>query len=631
MTYNLFKKKSIQYSALTKLSIIFLFFLLFFYGCVGSKENKNQVFESYSIPYVTREDTSPLIIYNYIDINSSVSNGLVWTPFVLPNENGIRIHESDFLDGYWNGENNPILPPEPGSCRTLENTDIDPSLTKGPLKLIHFMSDRINPEQDDKKLFFLLSPSGQKPFAMLRLNANGKASCFISLKSYYISTGYGQYRKEIQVNGEERNIKVTFPENTFIKIEPKVTNGIHKGDILRVGRSISKQEILTLNTNYNEGDFLIPTKIEGDLFVSGNFESKNMGVDEYLKTSILIGKNPFELQLEPSSYTFAVLRKNKLVCLKNVNLKESELYELSCPQLQKEDIEFEDESKNYYFDSSIFPATIIETKQFQDWAFSLPNYFLLTSPSYFQDYAFKKEEESNLIKQFSFMYQNSRTKLTRYLPDVYTAIAPSEIKKSELTQLYFGITSNVSSSYISSLRNNPQNHYFLGIPLGGSEEQNVVNYSVPFSSFTKLTNIVPTRNFLKMSNVQASNGALFYLFEPLPLPQNGGLFSSYLQQSFRLRITIPPWNSTNVVEMYINGKIHRRWILDRGDISKPYAKSFEEGMSETKAFTVRWVAWGEDFLSDFLTGTKNALPFAMTRDYCIDTVGDGVCHVEQEK
>jgi hypothetical protein len=630
MMHAFIKKKLIQYSLLHKMSIIFLFFLLFFYGCVNTNENQNKFFEEYSIPYSTKEDNSPLISYNYTDINPYITSGLVWTPFILPNESWISLHESDFLIGYWNGGNNPILAPEPGICRILEDSNVD-SLPKGPMKLVYFTSDRINPEQDEKELFFLLSPSGQKPFAMVRLNADGKASCFISLKSYNISTGYGQYRKEIQVDGGETNVKVPFPENTYIKIDPKVTNGINEGDTLRIGRSISEHGISTLKSNYNEGNFLIPTKIEGDLFVSGNFESKNMGVDEYLKTSILVGKKPFEIQLEPSSYTFAVLRKNKLICLKNVNLKESEIYELSCPKIQKDDIDFEDETKNYYFDASIFPSSIIETKQFQDWAFSSPNYFLLTSPNYYQDYIYKKEEELNLIKQFSFMYQNSKTKLVRYLPNTYTVIAPSDIKKSDLTQLYLGVTSNITSSYISSLRNNSANHYYLGIPLGGTGEQNIANNAVPFSSFTKLIRIVPTQDFLKMSNVQASNGVLFYLFEPLTLPQNEGLLSSYVQQRFRLRIMIPAWNSTNVVEMYINGKIHRRWILDRGDISKPYAKSFEEGMSETKAFTVRWVAWGEDFLSDFLTGTKNTLPFAMTRDYCIDTVGDGICHVEQEK
>jgi hypothetical protein len=82
--------------------------------------------------------------------------------------------------------------------------------------------------------------------------------------------------------------------------------------------------------------------------------------------------------------------------------------------------------------------------------------------------------------------------------------------------------------------------------------------------------------------------------------------------------------------MYVNGKLFRRWILDRVDISKIYSKSFEESFSETKSFAVRWVAWGEEFLPDFLSGTKNSLPFSITRDYCIDNNGDGECHMEQK-
>jgi hypothetical protein len=197
--------------------------------------------------------------------------------------------------------------------------------------------------------------------------------------------------------------------------------------------------------------------------------------------------------------------------------------------------------------------------------------------------------------------------------------------------MYLGVTSNMNSKYISSLRNKSQNLPFLGIPLGRTGEQSIANNAVPFSSFTKIVKIVPRNDFLKYSNVQASNGAIFYLFEPLTLPNNEGLLSSYIQQKFRLRISVPPWNSTNIIEMYINGKIKRRWILDRGDISKPFSMSFEESISESNAFTVRWAAWGDDFLPDFLTGTKNTLPFAITRDYCIDNIGDGICHVEQEK
>ena len=511
----------------------------------------------------------------------------------------------------------------------MGETEALDSLPKGPLKLVQFTSDKSNPAFDEKELFFLLSPVGQKPFAMVRLNAYGQASCFISLKSYRISTGYGQYRKEIEVDGNNTNVKVPFPENVYIKIDPtKVTNEMKEGDTLRIGRSISENEYEYLKTNYDEGNFLIPTKIDGDLYSLGNFESKNMGADEYLKTSILIGNKPFEIQLEPSSYSFAVLRKNKLICLQNIIIKNSEIYELTCPKLQKEDVEFEDESKNYYFDATLFPSSLTDSRQFQNWVFSTPNYLLPILRNNNLDYESKKEEELNHFKNFSLMYFSETLNNSRIFNDFFTAAPIFDSTKNGLNQLYYGVTSSVNSSYISSILNNVKNKDYLGVPLGSTGEQNIAQGAVPFSSFTKIVNVVQSPKFLNLSNIEATNGALFYLFEPVTLPQNGGILSVFVQQRFRFRIYIPPWNSTNAVEMYVNGKLYRRWVLNRGDIAKAYSKSFEENLSESKAFTVRFSAWGDDFLPDLLTGTKNTLPFAITRDYCIDSVGDGICHVE---
>ena len=634
MTCNTFNKKLSKNSLLNKTPFYFMFFILLFCGCASSNEEEKLFFEENARPFFSKQDISSLIMYNYIDINPYKSKGLAWAPFILPNETWTSIRPSDFLIGYWNGENNPILPPEPGICRTLEDSEVE-NLPKGDLKLVHFVSDSAVSFHDEKKLFFLLNPVNHKPFAMVKMNSDGKASCFISLKSYLISTGYGQMRRELLIDKQETNIKIPFYESSYVKIDPKLINGIFKGDILRIGRSLSNHGLEKLTDNFNEGHFLIPSKINDDLFISGNFLTSNMGVQELLNSSLLIGQKPFELQLEPSLYTFAIIRKNKLVCLKSVDLKENEIFELSCADSDNEDdFIFEDEKNNYFFDATIFPSTIIESKEFQNWVFSNNNNLLLSSPNYFQDYVFRKEDENETNKNFNLVFYNPYNKLTSIFSNsnILSQITQiNEINKNDFNKIYLGVTSNITSKYISSLRNNSQNLSFLGIPLGGTGEQSIANNAVPFSSFTKLMRIVPRSDFLKYSNIQASNGAIFYLFEPLTLPNNEGLLSSYIQQKFRLRIAVPPWNSTNIIEMYINGKIKRRWILDRGDISKPFSMSFEESISESNAFTVRWAAWGDDFLPDFLTGTKNTLPFAITRDYCIDNIGDGICHVEQEK
>jgi hypothetical protein len=52
-----------------------------------------------------------------------------------------------------------------------------------------------------------------------------------------------------------------FYESSYVKIDPKFMNGLFKGDILRIGRSLSDRGIEKLADNFNEGHFLIPSKM----------------------------------------------------------------------------------------------------------------------------------------------------------------------------------------------------------------------------------------------------------------------------------------------------------------------------------------------------------------------------------
>ena len=118
------------------------------------------------------------------------------------------------------------------------------------------------------------------------------------------------------------------------------------------------------------------------VYISGNFTTKNMGVDEYIATSFLIGKKPFKIVLEPGNYTVAILRKNKLICLKKITFTVKEINNLSCSEIMYDEIDFEDTSKNYYFDTTLFPLHIIESAGFQDWVFASKKYFLLTNTTF---------------------------------------------------------------------------------------------------------------------------------------------------------------------------------------------------------------------------------------------------------
>ncbi|KAB8029979.1 hypothetical protein [Fluviispira multicolorata] len=609
--------------------------ILFINSCVATKDNSKKILNSISTPFYMINTPSSTLQFSYQDLNPYVVNGLGWTPIILPTESHIQIQPSDFLVAYWQERDDPVLPPLEGSCRFINDSinETSSAANKGPLKLVTFNSDSVDPSKDAGEVFFLLNSETLRPFAMLKLNVYGQAKCFVSQKTFRISSGFGQLRNEKESIPNSSEQTVAFSENSFIAIEPLRVDGIYEGDLLRIGRSLSANVWTNLKDKFNESGFLIPSKINNDLFIAGNFQSKKMGVDEYMKSSILIGKMPFKIKLETSSYQVAVFRKNKMVCLKTIELKPDEVYDFTCfpNEGQTEDDIFENEAQNYYFDPTFYPFSILDSKDFQSWAFSFPNNFLVTSPINIRDDYFNEELKSEKLKEFQFLFQNSNNNLTSILGRKYSINQLNKIKKTSLDDYYLGVNSLIISDYITSIRNLSQDFEYFGIPLGAVGEQSLALGAVPFSVFTKFTNKNLEEDFLSMSNIQASNGTLFKIFEPIPLTRNGGILSSFIQQRFRIRIVIPAWNSTNIVEMYINGKIHRRWILDRGDISKAYSQSIEETTSEKGAFTVRWIAWGEDFLPDFLNASNNTLPLVITRDYCIDTIGDGICHLEQQK
>ena len=629
MIFNTFLIKTKKYKLLRLLGILIFFC---FTACRSTNETEEKFFNQFSSTYGTKLDKNPLIMHSYLDINPYKETGFAWAPFVLPNENWMSIRPSDYLVGYWNGINNPILPPDPGICRILDDSEII-NLPKGELKLIEFYSNSLAPHHDEKKLCFLLSSESKKPFAMIRMNSEGKASCFIALKKYVVSTGYGELRREFEVNGNESKVKVPFFDSSYVKVSAKETNGIQIGDLIRIGRSFSVNNVKKIEENFQEGGFLIPSKVRGDLYTVANIQSKRMNVDEYQKTTVLIGDKPFELQLEPALYTFAVLRKNKLICLKQVELTENEIFELSCSGEEKISIEVEQDSNSIIWDTTILPAQLTESNSFLSWLFAnekvyLPNFNFMN-----QDFEAKKELEQEVNKRFAIIAKHPDKSIvtfnSNYLINQYDSL--TELNNFDINKIYLGVTGKMNNTNISYLRRDSQNLPFLGIPLGGIGEQNLAQNSVPFSAFTKLNRIILRPEFIKYANVQASNGVTFSIFEPLTTQNNEGMFSSYVQQKFRLRVAVPEWNATNIVEMYVNGKLRRRWILDRGDVSKPFSASFEENIMEFKAFTVRWVAWGDEYLPDFLVGTHNSQPFAITRDFCIDYIGDGICHVEKEK
>lgn len=162
-----------------------------------------------------------------------------------------------------------------------------------------------------------------------------------------------------------------------------------------------------------------------------------------------------------------------------------------------------------------------------------------------------------------------------------------------------------------------------------SNEQVIISCPIKVKKDTDLNEFAWTEEDSSPNSAhqQLSNGV------ELRLLDNSASFNktdSYLVfgQKIRLRVFVPAWNSTDIVEMYSDGKLEQRWILERGDISKPYSVNLDRTISSGKNFRAQFKAWGYAFLPDFLTG-DNEKPFAQTPVFCVKMEPDSLCDLHE--
>ncbi len=556
------------------LPICFIFFIS---SCVHEKNEPIIGLSELSSPYTIRSSTHAVIKLNYYDIVPYLSKkGLVWDPFILPVLENYSISESDLLIGYLEEKDNFIIPPQNGSCKILQKGLQYEGKSK---KLYSFASAGPHPEEEAGSLFLLLDYKDLSPFALVKLNKQGEANCYLPNLSYRVSYNFGSHRKEFLIGPEEKNyIKIDFDKKGAIRVESTRENNVKNGDLIRIGRKFeTNNDILNNNNNF------IPTRIDNDIFNPSNFLSQDLGVDETFRTSVLVGQIPFSIRLQEGKYIIAVVRKNTLICQKEININEGSFEKIECPIERIGDAENRIFSRNQYnikFDATFFPERLNQEAHFQNWFLSQNKIFMPILNS---------ESKNNLEeKNYSFLFNLLKLREVRKFPEDF------------------------------SLKVNDTNSPY---PIFGTGFENIVQGASPFFNFTSFSSqySLEPKNILFDSYLEGTNGAEIKIFEPY-LEQNGVLMSPD-EQRFRVRITVPRWNSTNVVEMYVNGKLQRRWILNRGELAEPFSLTLDEKTFQDKNFTVRFIAWGEVPFPDFLYGVDNYMPFARSRDYSVKILG----------
>ncbi|MES2615385.1 MAG: hypothetical protein V4591_08220 [Bdellovibrionota bacterium] len=572
-------KKYLKFKAITR--FVWLACLLFLTSCTHQKDESIIGLSELSLPYSKTINSNQLIKLNYYELAPYLTNkGFVWDSFNLPIVSDSKVLESDLLVGYAIDQDNFVFPPQNGSCKIIQKPGKNENRQK---KLISFISANPYPEEDAGTLFLLLDKDDFMPYALVKLNKFGSAKCYLPNSTYQLSYNFGSHRKDFSINLDDKNnlVQIEFEKKGLLRIEPIEINHVQNGDLIRIGR---KTEIK--NSPPNLKNTLIPVQIEGDLFKQSNFQSQSLNVSETFQSTFLIGKSPFNVQLDAGSYVIAVVRKNNVVCLKEIEIQEGVPINLLCPKGQNKDAEERIFNKNLFrftFDATFFPERLTQDTHFQDW-------FLLNNMSYMPILSTetKKNTTSQDEKLFSFIFHQNLYASTRQFPENF------DLKIDDNSSLF---------------------------PVFGTSMENLVKGAIPFSKFTNVQfqNPLEPSQFLMGSYLNVTNGTDIILFEPFLT--NGELLTNIVEQRFRFRIFVPKWNSTNVVEMNIDGKLHKRWILNRGDLSQPFSITLDEKTFQEKDFTVRFTAWGAEPLPDFIYGTDGQIPYTRTRDYFVTIAG----------
>lgn len=569
--------------------ILFVFFLLsIFIPRIGAPAESQNL--KSSTPYQTQVNALKILQLPLSDFtDNAYLNGFMWAPFVLPIEN-LTVTNAALYVGYRaNIENNQesntqsndfIPPPTEGKCEIV-------SSTLNTQKKEYVFVNTTKQKHLNTSIFFIFDKT-RTPVAVARLNTKGESRCLLPNQAYIISTGLGRQRYETEINGKSKIVNLSFPAVAALRVTPNKIINVQNGDIIRIGRKINLD--FAKNTRTLPKLF-IATKLHSDLYVNADMMSHDLAVDEYLKTSFLVGETRFQIELEPGNYVIALLRKNKLICLNNVSLKSDANYDLSCQktltQKSKEDIAYQFASEDSLFDVGFRPPSLIRNKNFVYWTLNTPGTILLGPP--IDDDATFNPNVLNQDDFFSIVFK----------------------KNNSILQTSYG------ASFSESIN-------IFKLPLIGMHKNQLLDGQVPFSEYVHATSQkYYTPYFLNLTNVVHTNGAEISVLEPI-MTSTGNLFATN-SQDFLIRITVPRWDTTQILEMYINKKLSKRWILNRGDLSVPFSTTEKVNTYETKNFMVKFVSRGASPLPNFLTGLDSFLPFAETREFCVSLDGKENC------
>ena len=609
-----------------------------------SLEQENQI---NSVDWSEQTTRSPLLSLSAEDYQGLSSRGapVQWHPMLMPLRTGLSLTDRNFVLG----TPNPLggvdgLVPETGHCQllstssTLQNQILGNEGAEKTVVRIELQ------DQNGKRsggqggqMFFIHEPTSRFVRAIGFWDDDGLASCSLPVGRWLVSTGFGEARTHksftTTVQSESRVSIRQFPRSR-ITIRAGKDTGIQYGDLMRIGRLHAMQPAPQSAEQLPEVSILV----QDDLLRPVLNPSENQGVREYLFTSLLIQRPEFSLQLDPGEYVIGLWRNGSIHrCSTRLEIHPNENAILACdPNMLAERLPqqknstsldadgIEENLKTLIFDGSFMPSRFLGQSSFRAWmAKSGVTRFLRAGRS-----VDTQQQQIQFLLQpilQAFSSDNFQRPEGPFIGDfrlTQRTETDEKMGRANFARLLVG----QSGLNVESILNRVFSSSFSqSIPLAGTSERGLLEGVVPLTFRTTLKSNFTATFRTEGAEALASNGADIQWIEPNPAIV-GAPLKLGPQGRVRIRLVVPPEDTTENLGMFINGERFKQWNVGTEQNKRNYrVLEIDEKLSQANDFLIGFAAWGQSYLPEFMYGVRQLPALSFTRLYCVDVNENGIC------
>jgi hypothetical protein len=578
---------------------------------------------------------------------SSRGSPIQWQPLLMPLRGGLLLTDRQFALGTSGPLGNiESRLPESGQCLQLSSSSTSATgsekTAESGVKVEFALADENGRRASGAggQLFLVHDQVSRFVRAVGFWDESGQAQCALPVGRWFLSTGFGEARTHmpfvVAANRENKfSLKALSRARLIVRLGKET--GLEFGDILRIGRIRTPQPASQSAEQLPE----VPLLIQDDLMRPVLTPSENNGVREYLFTSILLHRPEFTLPLEAGEYSIGLWRDGTIKrCNARIVIQPSDVALLACDaemnrsaaaadafgQSENRTLVFSDANhRSIIFDGTFLPSRLINNNSLRAWmAKNGVNRFLRAGRS----------PENNQHKQMQFILQPflQAVQAERIIPPEGPFMGDFSLSQKSETDEKTGKAPFARLLYaqsglnLDSLLARVFKPVFSGtIPLAGISERGLLEGVVPMTFRTVMRTSEAGKLRGDETEVYATNGAHIDWVEPSPI-SSGFPMRLGPQQRIRVRLRVPPEDTTEYFSMFINGERYKQWSVPLSQYrNMTRTLEIDEKINQTSDFFVGFSSWGKTYLPEYMFGVRQLPSVSFTRIYCIDTNENGLC------